>query len=1249
MILPFVREILADAEKSAAFQRAASQIQLREGGLPSPARRIRVSGLTATAKALHLPLLQRVAGKPLLVIVARNRDAEELLPVVQAFADLTGSLKPQSIIKFPAHDVLPFEDASPHPEIQEERATALWKIATGAVSLVIASLEATVMRLRPAEFYAGLARIVRRSESLDVEELIEHLRVTGYASADMVEMPGQLALRGGILDVYPPESDRPLRIELFGDEVESIRKFDPASQRSSALNAPLDELVLLPFSETPVSVETLSAIHTRLLHDEGLRHTVPGDVAPIFPGWEFFAPLAQSQIGAGGRGGQSLFDLISRVNVVLDEPSRLSTEHQRWWEKVNERHERSGLGERVTPEDIYFSPDEWQQRLRDLAGLKIEMEQLQVFRAGEADGGPDDDSAGNVTPHDDLGVNAMVAERDSVDARADGRDLPESPAISLPNFTSNSAFNSQPAMRFHGSVAAIVEEVQKLNRQGRRVMLVAPNTGELERLAGIFAEYQLPFRVGSRNPVAGSQADLFVEESTYYGGDFTATTLVKADVPDGVVLPEANLVLFGARDLFDESEAVVSRPLRQKSKTSAFLSDFRDLAVGDYVVHVEHGVARYQGLKEIVHGDSAGEFMVLEFAEAAKLYVPLTRLDLVQKYRTTEGGHPQLSRLGSAAWAKTKASVKKAMVDMAAELLKLYAERKSSPGHAFAADTEWQREFEDAFEHNETDDQLTSLADIKRDMESTLPMDRLLCGDVGFGKTEVAMRAAFKAVSDGKQVAVLAPTTVLAFQHQQTFKNRLAAFPITVEMVSRFRTARQVKEILERLESGQVDIIIGTHRLLSKDVKFHDLGLVVVDEEQRFGVRHKERLKQLRKEVDVLTLSATPIPRTLHMGLAGLRDMSVIETPPSDRIAIQTVVAGFDEKLIRMAIEHELDRGGQAYFVHNRVESIYEIAARIQELVPRARVIVGHGQMSEGELEKVMLAFVRHEADVLVATTIIENGLDIALCNTIMINRADRHGLSELYQLRGRVGRSNRRAYAYLLIPPEVEITPIARQRLAALKEFSELGAGFKIAALDLELRGAGNLLGGEQSGHIQDVGFEMYTSMLEQSVRELKGEETVARIHTSLNLGLNLRIPPEYIAEENQRLRMYKRIAGVSDEARLNDVRNELKDRYGEIPDTVSNLLHAGSLKLLCEQLGVASIDRKRDVISVKFSEDARIDPEKLAVFVGGQRGAQFSPGGILKFSLPGRQFETTHAEEIMTYIHKVLADMAAEPVAVV
>jgi transcription-repair coupling factor (superfamily II helicase) len=670
-----------------------------------------------------------------------------------------------------------------------------------------------------------------------------------------------------------------------------------------------------------------------------------------------------------------------------------------------------------------------------------------------------------------------------------------------------------------------------------------------------------------------------------------------------------------ARDLFDESELVASKPQRQKSKVSAFLSDFRDLQVGDYVVHVEHGIGQYQGLKEINQGDGMAEFMLLEYAEGARLYVPLTRLDLIQKYRSQEGAKPVLNHLGTQAWAKTKARVRKAMKDMTDELLKLYAERKTAEGHAFSPDNEWMREFEDTFEFNETEDQETAIGDVKRDMESRQPMDRLLCGDVGYGKTEIAMRAAFKAISDNKQVAVLAPTTVLAFQHYETFKQRFAAFPVTIEMISRFRSPKQQKEILQKTEAGKIDILIGTHRLISKDVKFADLGLLVVDEEQRFGVRHKERLKQMRKQVDVLTMSATPIPRTLHMSLVGLRDMSVIETPPKDRIAIQTVVASWDEKLIQSAIEQELERGGQVFFVHNRVDSIWEIAAKLQSLVPRARIIVGHGQMSEGELEKVMFKFMHHEADILVSTTIIENGLDIPLCNTILINRADRLGLSELYQLRGRVGRSNRRAYAYLPLPAEIELTPVARRRLAALKEFSDLGAGFKIAALDLELRGAGNMLGGEQSGHIEAIGFELYTQMLDRAVREMKGEAAPEESEIQLNLGLNIRISVEYIPEENQRLRMYKLVAGVETESQLSDVRAELRDRYGDPPAPVQNLLEYAALKLLAIRVGATAIERKRDLVSIKFRQNAEIEPGRLAKFVSSQRGAQFAPDGTLKF----------------------------------
>jgi transcription-repair coupling factor (superfamily II helicase) len=523
-------------------------------------------------------------------------------------------------------------------------------------------------------------------------------------------------------------------------------------------------------------------------------------------------------------------------------------------------------------------------------------------------------------------------------------------------------------------------------------------------------------------------------------------------------------------------------------------------------------------------------------------------------------------------------------------------------------------------------------------MESPQPMDRLLCGDVGYGKTEVAMRAAFKAISDNKQVAVLAPTTVLAFQHFETFKQRFAPFPVTVEMISRFRTPKQQKEILQKTETGKIDILIGTHRILSKDIKFSDLGLLIVDEEQRFGVRHKERIKQMRKQVDVLTMSATPIPRTLHMSLVGLRDMSVIETPPKDRMAIQTVVASWDEKLIQSAVEQELERGGQVYFVHNRVDTIWEIAAKLQALVPSAKIIVGHGQMLEGELEKVMLKFMHHEADILVSTTIIENGLDIPLCNTILINRADRLGLSELYQLRGRVGRSSRRAYAYLMLPPEIELTPIARRRLAALKEFSDLGAGFKIAALDLELRGAGNMLGGEQSGHIEAIGFELYTQMLERAVREMKGEASPDEAETQLNLGLNIRIPADYVPEENQRLQMYKRVARVETESQLTDVSAELQDRYGPPPPAVRNLLDYASLKLLCMKVGVNAIERKRDFVTLKFRQDATVDPDQLARFVSTQRGAQFTPDGMLKFAL-----KATAAEEVLRALRSVLEQLAS------
>jgi transcription-repair coupling factor (superfamily II helicase) len=1186
MILPFVREIFAELEHSSGFERVRRHLSLGAG-------RRRVSGLTQTARSIYIPLFARAARQPVIVVVADNKAAETVEPMLRAGCELTGAVDPALVVRLPAHDVLPFENLSPHPDVQEQRAAALWKLATGAVSILIAPVEAVALKLFDRDYYAGLALTLKRGEEVDVEMLIGHLASVGYTQMDLVEMPGQFTRRGGILDVYSPESDRPLRIEFFGDEIESIRKFDPETQRSQS---GLDEAQLLPLTETPVTERLLAAVHGRLSrqrlefeaategedaeeNQEMANEAAAAGGVSVFPGWELFSAVAGAE--------KSLLSLVPKCALFIEEPAMVHNQIDRWWNKVEQRHERSAMGSLITPEDIYLRPEVLQASLDAKMGLDL----------------------------DQLGV---------VDVLDDDNTLGE---IEL---------NTRPTLRFHGSIPALTEQLRTLIAAETRIVLAAPHQGDVDRLATVLREYQIPYRLGSRNPRPGETA---LDESSYLAGDLCVPVIVRTPLAAGVSFGESNLILFGANDFSDDAD-VAARPEPKRSKTAAFVSDFRDLSVGDYVVHVEHGIAQYQGLKEIEQDGLSVEFMILEFAEQAKLYVPLTRLDLIQKYRSTDAGPaPVLNRLGSQQWAKTKARVRKAMQDMTAELVKLYAERTTAQGTSFSKDNEFQREFEGAFDYTETEDQLSAIRAIKYDMESTRPMDRLLCGDVGYGKTEVAMRAAFKAVQDGKQVAVLTPTTILSFQHFETFKKRFAQFPINIEMISRFRTAKEQKVIVERVETGKVDILIGTHRLLSKDIKFQDLGLLIVDEEQRFGVRHKERLKQMRREIDVLAMSATPIPRTLHMSLVGLRDMSVIETPPKDRMAIQTVVAKFDEKVVRSAVEVELERGGQVYFVHNRVESIYEIAAKIHELVPAARVAVGHGQMSETELERVMLAFMRHEYDVLVATTIIENGLDIPLANTMLINRADRHGLSELYQLRGRVGRSNRRAYAYLLIPPEKELTEIARRRLAALKEFSDLGAGFKIAALDLELRGAGNMLGGEQSGHIEAVGFELYTSMLEAAVKEMKGESSEERPATQLNLGIALRIDESYVPEENQRLRLYKKIAGAVSEAAVNEVRAEMEDRYGAPPDATVYLLEAALVRLECERIGIAQVDRKRTELHIRFTEHAAIDPQTLMKLVArnAKRGAQFTPQGLLKYPLAA-----TRSDEVLLEIHELLANLA-------
>jgi transcription-repair coupling factor (superfamily II helicase) len=1123
LTLPFVRDFLLELERHPGFQAAAS---LARKGSPE---KLQLWGLNPTARALFAVLLYQALGRTVLFVTDSNKQADALSDAVDTFYRLLFSDRQTLPLVLPALDMLPYDALAPHPEISEQRAIALWRIASGPVPVIITSIPAVLMKLESPEFYRGLACSLRRGEEMSLDLVVAELERVGYERHEPVEMVGQYSVRGGILDVYSPEDPRPARIEFFGDQIESLRRFDPESQRSVLT---IDEVLLLPLVERA-------------------------------------APAGRPPAG-------TLLEMLPGALLVFDEKANVMAAAEKFWQRLETACAQAEGA--LPPGAYYWTPDEW----RGQAGRMTEISL------------------------DELGLD--LTDR-------------------------SHHISTRPAARFQGNMPQCMRELQAAIAQGWRTVFFGASAGEVERLADIFNEYGIAFQLGLRDP--SSAATRYLEEKAYMAGEVSSVTLLQGAVRRGALFPESKIAFYGSDDLFEVSE-FVGRPQARKSQISTFLSDFQDLKPGDYVVHVEHGIGRYSGMQQLGQNGQSEEFMLLEYADNARLYVPLSRLDLVQKYRAPEGTHPQLDRLGGATWSRTKSRIKARMRDMAEELLRLYAERKLAAGFRFSPDSNWQREFEDAFEFTETPDQLTALRDVKSDMESDSPMDRLVCGDVGFGKTEVAMRAAFKALGDGKQVAVLTPTTVLAFQHFETFKQRFSPFPVKIEMLSRFRAPKEAKQILADLAEGKIDILIGTHRLLSPDVVFKDLGLLVIDEEQRFGVKHKERLKQIRKGVDVLTLTATPIPRTLHMSLVGLRDMSVIETPPKDRLAIQTVVAPFNEQLLRTAIEQELSRGGQVYFVHNRVETIWSIAALIQKLAPQARIGVGHGQMAERDLEKIMLKFMRHEYDVFVSTTIVENGLDIPLANTIIINRADRFGLSELYQLRGRVGRSNRRAYAYLLVPEDGELTPLARKRLAALKEFSELGAGFKIAALDLELRGAGNLLGGEQHGHIAAVGFELYTQMLENTVRELRGEQVVSAGPVSINLHLDIRIPPDYIPEENQRLRAYKRIAAVQTEEERQKIRQELEDRYGPLPEAVANLLEYAGLKMIAGQMRVEAIDRRQERIAVKFNEGAAVDPRKLTAFVASTAGAEFTPSGILKFSVNGGPPAQTIAE-VKNLLHQL------------
>ncbi len=1073
-------------------------------GLDGPASR--VGGLSPSAQALYVAVQASHRKNALCVfVVPDDEDVDRFSSDTRFFmAALEGASRAaldEAVKPFPSLQIDPYRHIAPHFGVASARAAALHAIASGTARIVIASAAALMPRLSAPDHLEAAAIELKPGMDLDPVALGDLLADAGFTREDPVDEHGEFCVRGGIVDWFPAGADHPLRVEFVGDNVESIRRYDPSTQRSIET---VDQAAVIPLAEKSGSAT-------------------------------FFDYLPDDR---------NLTFVVREEEDVTAHAAKLVEQIQSSYEEAKEENPTASA-----PEELLTSWGEIACRLARATRL----EQLAI-------------DTGSPTHH----------------------------------------IACQPAVEFRGRIQEWIAEVRRMRERGDAVLFVAASEGRAERTAELLAEYGLRGVLIDR--------PLMNDELLNVPILITVGQLSK-----GFRLPGAELEIIAEPDVFEEEHTKVERRGdRHRSIAKTFLSDLRDLKLEDLVVHVDHGIGQFVGLKQIGVGDSMQEFMELRYAGDDKLFVPVERLDLVQKYSGT--AKPPLDKLGGASWERAKTRVKKAMRDMAEELLKLYAARKAVPGHAFSPDSHWQREFDEAFEWDLTVDQVNAITDIKRDMESPTPMDRLLCGDVGYGKTEVAMRAGFKAVMDGKQVAFLAPTTVLAFQHQKTLTERFAGFPVRIDMVSRFRSKAEQDQIIADLGAGTIDVIVGTHRLLSKDIQFKDLGLLVVDEEQRFGVAHKERIKQMRRKVDVLTLSATPIPRTLNMSLVGIRDMSIIETPPKDRLSIQTNVVKFDSHVIAQAIRHEMERGGQVYVVHNRVESIFSIGALVQRLVPEARVVIAHGQMGEAELEKAMLDFISRKFDVLLATTIIENGLDIPNVNTIIINRADRYGLSQLYQLRGRVGRSDRPAYAYLLIPPETTLSSIAKKRLAAIREFSDLGSGFRVAALDLEIRGAGNLLGGEQSGHIETLGFEMYMKLLEQAVRELKGEDLTDDVRAVVNLRVDLKIDAAYVPDMNQRLMIYRKVADARSDAELDQVLTELRDRYGPWPETVEHLEQYGRIRIMADRLGVEAIDREAQVVSIKFRPDTqgkRLNVERLLKVIAGRVDTTLIPPATIKLDL--------------------------------
>jgi transcription-repair coupling factor (superfamily II helicase) len=1135
----------------------ARSLRTLTGGLAQTAgpRTWRVQGLKGGARPCFLFRLLHAAPRPALVIAPNGKDAERLASDLRFFFDEADDAPPfaRRIHYLPSWEVTPFEDLSPAADVVAARIEGLYHLRQSPNPIVVTTPESLAQRVPPRATFAARYLYIVEGEEVDRDSVAEQLVAWGYRRVGLVEDRGDFAVRGGIIDVFPPAHPNPVRLQLAGDTIEALHEFDPVSQRLAARQS---ELLVLPMREFDPAVaahpDIVRAIEMRGLDleigREERRAMVDGlGSGLLFPGVEFCLPYFYPQLDA-------LWDYLpEQAVVVLDQAGEVDAALERGAALIERRAAEREAEHRFLPppERLYLTLPAWRAGLARHPVIELEMLDLLAAKQSET-------------------------------------------RLSVQSFGTGDLKTKRLHQRHEISFAPIAEQVRAWRDERQRVVFVAGTEAQCQRLARLLETNNLPAVVSS-TPFATLDPG-----STGRPPALPGIQILLGHLSEGFRVPDEQLVVVTEADVFGESRRRAAR----RVSVAQLLKSLSELKPEDYVVHLDHGVGIYRGLRHLQVAGTEGDYLHLEYAGCDRLYLPVDRISLVQKYVGADGDVPQLDKLGGASWEKVKAKTRDSILAMAKELLAVYAAREIDERRAYTSPDAYFREFEATFPFEETPDQKQAIDDVLADMQRGKPMDRLVCGDVGYGKTEVALRAAFLAVMDGRQVGVLVPTTVLAQQHFTTLRRRCEGYPVRVEMLSRFQTAAQQREAVRALKAGQVDIVVGTHRLLQPDVEFKNLGLLVIDEEHRFGVRHKEKIKDMRALVDIMALTATPIPRTLQMSLMGIRDLSVIETPPVDRLAVRTYVTHYDDDIIRDAIQRELGRDGQVFFVHNKVENIDLMARHLRTIVPEAAIAVAHGQMRERDLEKVMLQFMSREVNVLVCSAIIESGLDIPNANTILINRADHFGLAQLYQLRGRVGRSHERAYAYLMIPGEHLITKDAQKRLRVLQELDDLGGGFKLAAHDLEIRGAGNLLGKQQSGHIAAVGFELYTQMMEEAVQELRGQRRHIEVEPEIQLGFPAYIPDTYMPDENQRLVFYRRLAAARSAAELDDIAVELRERYGPLPPLVDSLLRVMDLRRMLKASMIVRAVLRAGIVTLAFHTDAPVEVEQLVALVERSKG---------------------------------------------